>query len=47
VADGLVYLVLQELATRISHGSTGRLLDEIGAAVLKRFAADENRHFLF
>jgi acyl-[acyl-carrier protein] desaturase len=47
LVDGLVYLALQELATRISHWNTGRLLDDIGAAVLKRVAADENLHFLF
>jgi acyl-[acyl-carrier-protein] desaturase len=45
--DGLVYLALQELATRISHWNTGRLLDGTGAAVMKRVAADENLHFLF
>lgn len=47
LVDGLVYLTLQELATRISHWNTGRFLDEIGAAVMKRVAADENLHFLF
>jgi acyl-[acyl-carrier-protein] desaturase len=47
LTDGLVYLALQELATRVSHWNTGRSLDEIGAAVMKRVAADENLHFLF
>lgn len=47
LADGLVYLALQELATRISHWNTGRLLDAEGFAMLKRVAADENLHFLF
>jgi acyl-[acyl-carrier-protein] desaturase len=47
LTDGLVYLALQELATRISHWNTGRFLDEVGAAVMKRVAADENLHFLF
>ncbi len=47
VTDGLVYLALQELATRISHWNTGRFLDDVGAAVMKRVAADENLHFLF
>jgi acyl-[acyl-carrier-protein] desaturase len=47
LADGLVYLTLQELATRISHWNTGALLDPTGAAVLRRVAADENMHFLF
>jgi len=47
LTDGVVYLTLQELATRISHWNTGRLLDEIGCNLLKRVAADENLHFLF
>ncbi len=47
LVDGVVYLALQELATRISHWNTGRLLDPCGAAVMKRVAADENRHYLF
>jgi acyl-[acyl-carrier-protein] desaturase len=42
-----VYLTLQELATRIAHWDTGRLLDDIGSVILKRVAADENSHFLF
>ncbi|MDQ6839594.1 MAG: acyl-ACP desaturase [Actinomycetota bacterium] len=45
---GLVYVTLQELATRIAHRNTGRLLgDEPGAAINARVAADENLHFLF
>jgi acyl-[acyl-carrier-protein] desaturase len=45
---GLVYVTLQELATRIAHRNTGRLLgDEPGAAITARVAADENLHFLF
>jgi acyl-[acyl-carrier-protein] desaturase len=47
LSDGLVYLALQELATRISHWNTGQLLDDAGAAVMRRVAADENLHFLF
>jgi acyl-[acyl-carrier-protein] desaturase len=47
LSDGLVYLALQELATRISHWNTGQHLDDVGAAVMKRVAADENHHFLF
>jgi acyl-[acyl-carrier-protein] desaturase len=47
VTDGLVYLTLQELATRVSHWNTGRFLDDRGAAIMKRVAADENLHFLF
>jgi acyl-[acyl-carrier-protein] desaturase len=47
LTDGLVYLALQELATRIAHWNTGRLLDDVGSVILKRVAADENLHFLF
>ena len=47
-ADGIVYIALQELATRISHHNTGRLLgDPAGLAVMRRVAADENLHYLF
>ncbi len=45
--DGIVYLAVQELATRISHWNTGRFLDPVGTAVMKRISADENRHHLF
>jgi acyl-[acyl-carrier-protein] desaturase len=46
--DGLVYVSLQELATRIAHHNTGkRLADPVGLAVMKRVASDENRHYLF
>jgi acyl-[acyl-carrier-protein] desaturase len=46
--DGLVYVSLQELATRIAHHNTGKLLDDPrGYEVMKRVAADENRHYLF
>jgi acyl-[acyl-carrier-protein] desaturase len=46
--DGLVYLTLQELATRISHRNTGKLLgDQVGYDLLARVAADENLHHLF
>jgi acyl-[acyl-carrier-protein] desaturase len=48
LGDGLVYLTLQELATRISHRNTGQLLgDPAGTAIMSRVAADENLHFLF
>ena len=47
-ADALVYVALQELATRISHRNTGQLLDdEPGYKVMARVAADENLHYLF
>jgi acyl-[acyl-carrier-protein] desaturase len=46
--DALVYLTLQELATRVSHRNTGQLLgDPVGLAIMNRVAADENLHFLF
>jgi acyl-[acyl-carrier-protein] desaturase len=46
--DGLIYLTLQELATRISHHNTGKLIDDpVGYQVMKRVASDENHHFLF
>jgi len=44
---GMVYVTLQELATRISHRNTGKLLDAAGYEVMARVAADENRHYLF
>ncbi len=48
IEDGLVYVALQELATRISHRNTGQLLgDPKGAAIMSRVAADENLHHLF
>ena len=48
IADGIVYVALQELATRISHRNTGKLLnDPAGEAIMSRVAADENLHHLF
>jgi acyl-[acyl-carrier-protein] desaturase len=48
IADGIVYVALQELATRISHRNTGKLLnDPEGFAIMSRVAADENLHHLF
>lgn len=47
IIDGLVYLTLQELATRISHWNAGALLGSSGGAVMRRVAADENLHFIF
>ena len=44
----LVYVALQELATRIAHRNTGQLLDDrAGYDVMMRVAADENLHHLF
>jgi acyl-[acyl-carrier-protein] desaturase len=46
--DGLVYVALQELATRIAHHNTGKVVDDpVGYEVMKRVAADENWHYLF
>ena len=45
---GFAYLSLQELATRISHRATGRMIgDPAGYEVMMRVAADENLHQLF
>jgi acyl-[acyl-carrier-protein] desaturase len=46
--QGLVYVALQELATRVAHHNTGKLLgDDAGYEIVKRIAADENLHYLF
>jgi len=48
VSDTLVYVAMQELATRISHRNTGKLLeDKAGSEIMTRIAADENLHYLF
>jgi acyl-[acyl-carrier-protein] desaturase len=48
IADGLAYLAMQELATRIAHHNTGKALtDKAGYEIMKRVAADENLHYLF
>ncbi|MGI8491930.1 MAG: acyl-ACP desaturase, partial [Acidimicrobiales bacterium] len=48
VCHGLVYVTLQELATRVTHRNTGSLLqDAAGGAINARVAADENLHYLF
>lgn len=47
-ADGFAYVAMQELATRISHRNTGKLLDDPeGYAVMARVGNDENLHYLF
>ncbi|MBK5224807.1 MAG: acyl-ACP desaturase [Acidimicrobiia bacterium] len=47
-AHGFAYLSLQELATRIAHRNTGKLLtDRAGYEVMAKVATDENHHFLF
>ncbi|MYG99613.1 MAG: acyl-ACP desaturase [Acidimicrobiaceae bacterium] len=46
--EGLAYVTLQELATRISHFNTGKhIADPAGRAIMRRVAFDENLHFLF
>lgn len=46
-ARGMVYVALQELATRISHRNTGKLMDKVGYDLMAKVASDENRHYLF
>jgi acyl-[acyl-carrier-protein] desaturase len=46
--NGLVYVALQELATRVAHHNTGKLLhDAPGREIMMRIVGDENRHYLF
>ncbi len=46
--ETFVYLSLQELATRISHRATGKMIgDGAGYEVMMRVAGDENLHQLF
>ena len=48
IADGIVYVALQEIATRVAHRNTGKLLDDpVGEAIMSRVAADENFHHLY
>jgi len=47
-AHGLAYVAMQELATRLSHSNTGRLLeDPAGRKVMARVAGDEQLHHAF
>ena len=47
-AAGMLYVTMQELATRISHRNTGkRMEDPAGYDIMRRVAQDENHHFLF
>lgn len=47
-ADGMCYVAVQELATRLSHRNTGTMLDDkVGYNVMMRLSSDENRHHLF
>ncbi|MDA3020015.1 MAG: acyl-ACP desaturase [Actinomycetota bacterium] len=46
--DGMCYVAMQELATRISHRNTGTMLnDPVGYNVMMKLSTDENRHHLF
>jgi len=46
--DGLVYVTLQELATRISHRNTGLVTgDPIAERLMTRVSVDENLHYVF
>ena len=46
--DGLVYVTLQELATRIAHRNTGTLTgDPVAERLLVRVSLDENLHYAF
>lgn len=46
--DGLVYVTLQELATRISHRNTGAITeDPVAERLMARIASDENLHYVF
>ncbi|WP_436794904.1 acyl-ACP desaturase [Actinospongicola halichondriae] len=48
VQDGLAYVTMQELATKISHRNTGRLLDDkVGYQVMAQVAGDEQLHHVF
>jgi acyl-[acyl-carrier-protein] desaturase len=48
MAEGIAYVALQEVATRIAHRNTGKLLeDPVGFEIMARVAADENLHHLF
>lgn len=46
--DGLAYVTLQELATRISHRNTGAITaDPAAERLMARIAQDENLHYVF
>ncbi len=48
IYEALAYLSMQELATRIAHRNTGKLMnDEVGEAIMSRVGNDENLHYLF
>lgn len=46
--EGIIYVALQELATRLSHRNTGtQIEDPFGREIMKRISTDENFHHLF
>ena len=46
--EALSYVSMQELATRIAHRNTGKMMhDEVGEAIMARVGNDENLHYLF
>ena len=46
--EAVCYVAMQELATRISHRNTGKLLDDpTGFSIMSRVAQDENLHHIF
>jgi acyl-[acyl-carrier-protein] desaturase len=46
--DGLVYVTIQELATRIAHRNTGAITgDDAAERLMSRIAVDENLHYVF
>lgn len=46
--EGLVYVTLQELATRIAHRNTGAITgDPVAEKLMARIAVDENLHYVF
>lgn len=46
--DGLVYLTIQELATRVAHRNTGHAIGQPTAdALMARISIDENLHHVF
>ncbi len=46
--EALAYLSMQELATRIAHRNTGKLIeDQAGQDVMLRVGNDENLHYLY
>lgn len=48
VMDSILYVSIQELATRIAHRNTGKALpDPVGEKLMKRVAMDENFHHIF